>query len=93
MPDAKVTFAARMHIHSLRTEEPGLDEVGTDGYVLAPILSRLNAAVADLLEWHVNVSGGPLGVTDTAEHLSRLADALPSPWPSSAATPTSVMWP
>lgn len=88
MPDLRLERVARNHVYTLRHEEPGIDEVGTDRYLLGPILERLNAAVADLLEYHLDASGGHDGIAATVARLAHLAESIPDKVPAPKVRPS-----
>ncbi|WNT44378.1 hypothetical protein SEA_MABODAMACA_62 [Microbacterium phage Mabodamaca] len=64
-------------VFTLRTSEPALALTGMDAFVLGPIMARLNAAVADFLEYHLDVSGGVDGIARAYDVLKGHALSLP----------------
>ncbi|WDS52090.1 hypothetical protein SEA_CARON_64 [Microbacterium phage Caron] len=77
MPNRLVEDAGRDHVYKLRHTTRGDAELGPDALLLGPLLERLDKAVADVLEYALDVSGGVDGITDTFMRLRRLAFSLP----------------
>lgn len=77
MPNAELEDKGRDLVYALRTTEPSIALTGTDGFVLGPIIARLNAAVADFLEYHLDVSGGVDGIARVYDTLKGHALSLP----------------
>ncbi|WP_067201041.1 hypothetical protein [Microbacterium sp. XT11] len=77
MPNALVEDAGRDHVYDLRHSTFGDAEIGPSAPILGPILQRLDRAIADLLEYNLDVSGGVDGITDTFVHIGRRLLAFP----------------
>jgi hypothetical protein len=77
MPDAVILAAARDHVYELRHRYHSDVELGPDSYLLRPLLDRMDAIVADLLEYHLDVAGGIDGVAAALDRLTHYARHLP----------------
>ncbi|WDS51698.1 hypothetical protein SEA_BARNSTORMER_61 [Microbacterium phage Barnstormer] len=77
MPNRQVEDAGRDHVYALRHTTRGDAELGPDAPILGPLLEKLDKAVADVLEYHLDVSGGVDGLMATFEHVRRMTLALP----------------
>lgn len=77
MPDRRVESAARDHVHELRHRDYCPTELGPDEYILGPLMRRLDDAVADILEYHLDIQGGTDGIKATFDRLCEVAHQLP----------------
>ncbi|WP_336628419.1 MULTISPECIES: hypothetical protein [unclassified Microbacterium] len=73
----QVEDAARDHVYHLRTRDLPLHTHGPSNYVLTPLLTKLDQAVAAVLEHLTDVGGGVEGITYTHAILTDYAMRLP----------------
>lgn len=73
--------AARRHIYRLRKVSPENNPYAStpDAFAAGPVMTNLAHAIADVLEFYVDLEGGVDGLNSTRELLTLAIGELPSP--------------